>query len=556
MADKLRCKGSTILVFYVPNSGVMTSTQNVSTAHFKLGYGSETTSSDDLGGDEDNDSASDADRTSNSEHDEEEMPDDDFAPSQTVSRSTEKEDKDALLDAGLVPYVDSDSDSDFVIQKVDLKGTDKDSSTTARFKAASTSNKLHKLSGKTFADSTDKKIVWAVNLFMSWHRSRILDNTAQGDIEGANLYDDQICPEKLVRSLCCFLNEVCRQDGADYPGNMLYSLVVMIQLHLEKQGKDWKLMDGKQFPCVRNTLNNLMKQRALAHISKAAKSAEPISVNNEQKLWDEGVLGEMQPDQLRLTLMYLLGLTFALHGCREQHALRCLPHDPQITVQINSEGNEYLLYKEDIHSKTNQGGLKTRKLTPKTVKAYSHSEYDCNVVRLYKKYVSLLPDNGKSDALYKYSLMSSRRTGHTWYSNKPLGINTINKTVKTLMSEIGKIGHFMNHSLRVSAATRMYSEGVDEQVLKERMGHKSDVVRAYKKTLESLLKSAEKATIGDTKPVKLTPTSTVTRTTQKRHIANDEDSADSMTISQVLKKVDTSSTHVQKVKFEVKYHDN
>ncbi len=238
MADKLRSRGSMILVFYVPNSGAMTSTQNVSVAHFKLGYGSETTSSDNSGGDKDNDSGSDADGTSGSEHDEEETPDDDFAPSQTVSRMVEKEDKDALLDAGLVPYVDSDSDSDCVIQKVDLKGTDKDSATTSWFKTASTSDKLLKLSGKTFADSTDKKIVWAVNLFMSWHRSRILDNTAQGDIERANLYDDQICPEKLARSLCCFLNEVCWQDGADYPGNTLYSLVVMIQLHLEKQGKD------------------------------------------------------------------------------------------------------------------------------------------------------------------------------------------------------------------------------------------------------------------------------------------------------------------------------
>ncbi len=36
-----------------------------------------------------------------------------------------------------------------------------------------------------------------------------------------------------------------------------------------------------------------MKQHTLARISKAAKSAEPISVDDEQKLWDEGVLGEM-----------------------------------------------------------------------------------------------------------------------------------------------------------------------------------------------------------------------------------------------------------------------
>ncbi len=99
-----------------------------------------------------------------------------------------------------------------------------------------------------------------MKLFMSWHRSRIEDNTAQGDIEGANLYDENVDPGQLGRSLCCFLNEVRHADGEEYPGNMLYSLIVMIQLHLEKQGKDWKLMEGSHFLCVRNTLDNLMKQ--------------------------------------------------------------------------------------------------------------------------------------------------------------------------------------------------------------------------------------------------------------------------------------------------------
>ncbi len=399
-----------------------------------------------------------------------------------------------------MPYVGSDSE-DFTSQETAAKQKVDTPPVPAqpalRFKTASSSNDLKKLSGKTFAESTDKKIAWAVKLYMSWRRSRIEADTAQGDIEGANLYDERVDPGQLGRSLCCFLNEVRRADGEEYPGNTLYSLLVMIQLHLEKQGKDWKLMEGSNFLCVHNTLDNLMKQRALARISKAAKSADPISVDDKQKLWDEGVLGEFQPDQLRSTVMYLLGLTFVLRGCQEQRALRCPPHDPQITVHVNTEGNEYLLYKEDVHSKTNQGGLKNRKNTPKKVKAYGHSDFDRNIVRLYKKYVSLLPEKATSNALYKYSLSKGKMTGHTWYADKPLGVNTITKTVKNLMAEIGKFGHFTNHSLRVSATTRMYSEGVDEQVLKERTGHKSDVVRSYKKTPENLLRQAERAAIGD-----------------------------------------------------------
>ncbi len=196
--------------------------------------------------------------------------------------------------------------------------------------------------------------------------------------------------------------------------------------------------------------------------------------------------------------MYLVGLTFALHGSREQHALRCPGFEPQIVVKTNDEGVEFLEYQEDLRTKTNQGGLTGCKITPKVVRAYGHSNIERNIVHLYKKYVSLLPQDRKSSALYKYSLARGRRSGHTWYCDKPLGINTVTKTVKNMMSKLGASGRFTNHSLRVSVATRMFGSGIEEQIVKERTGHRSDAVRAYKCTAEHLLEAAECATIGNT----------------------------------------------------------
>ncbi len=184
---------------------------------------------------------------------------------------------------------------------------------------------------------------------------------------------------------------------------MLYALVIMLQLFFEKQGKDWKLLEGKIFHPVRNTLDNLMKAHALSRISKAANSSDPITQDEEDHLWDEGILGEDEPDVLRDTIMYLVGLTFALCGGREQRALRCPGFKPQILVQRNDNGVEFLEYCEDLHTKTNQGGLTSRKVTPKVVCAYGHTNIERNIVRLYKKYVSLLPQDPKSPALYKYS---------------------------------------------------------------------------------------------------------------------------------------------------------
>lgn len=68
-----------------------------------------------------------------------------------------------------------------------------------------------------------------------------------------------------------------------------------------------------------------------------------------------------------------------------------------------------------------------------------------------------------------------------WYKVTPVGENTLAKTVKRLCGVAGIQGHKTNHSLRVTAATRVFHEGVDEQLTMERTGHKSlDGVRAYK----------------------------------------------------------------------------
>ncbi len=48
-------------------------------------------------------------------------------------------------------------------------------------------------------------------------------------------------------------------------------------------------------------------------------------------------------------------------------------------------------------------------------------------------------------------------------------------------------GYYTNHSLRASAATRMFTPGVDEQAIMSVTGHSStDGVRAYKRISEQL----------------------------------------------------------------------
>jgi hypothetical protein len=92
------------------------------------------------------------------------------------------------------------------------------------------------------------------------------------------------------------------------------------------------------------------------------KRADAISVNDEGKMWEEGILGTETPDTVINTLLFLTGKLFALRGGQEQ---RDLSHD-QFQFVEQRDGMMLIKYAEKL-SKTNQGGLKRRKKDPKQI---------------------------------------------------------------------------------------------------------------------------------------------------------------------------------------------
>ena len=56
----------------------------------------------------------------------------------------------------------------------------------------------------------------------------------------------------------------------------------------------------------------------------------------------------------------------------------------------------------------------------------------------------------------------------------------IGEYLKKIMQEEGIEGHFRNHSLHKSTATRLFEQGVDPQLIKEQTGHKSEAIMRYK----------------------------------------------------------------------------
>ena len=121
----------------------------------------------------------------------------------------------------------------------------------------------------------------------------------------------------------------------------------------------------------------------------------------------------------------------------------------------------------------------------KTKEVYQHAnEQDPRrcFVRLYN---SKCPEDRPPNALYLTPL--PKQKGKVWYSKVPIGHNTLGKIISEMMKEAGFEGHYTNHSLRVTSATRLFDAEVDEQLIMMRTSHSStDGVHAYKKTSDKL----------------------------------------------------------------------
>ncbi len=233
-----------------------------------------------------------------------------------------KAQKGCYFDSGqekmLVPYPDSDDSVEEVASfGPAVQGGGDSERWSGRFKKPATAEVMSSLSRKTFAASTDRKIEWAVNLYRQWRFSRLSACGPERHIQDADIVGLNLSKESLCYAMCAFVSEIKRQDGQEFGGKGLYNLVILIQFHLEKRGMMWCLLDDDEFVKLKFTVDNLMKMRCADRVS-VAKSASPISLADEDIMWEKGILGEDTPVKLRNTMLYLLGLMCALRGGRNR----------------------------------------------------------------------------------------------------------------------------------------------------------------------------------------------------------------------------------------------
>ena len=335
------------------------------------------------------------------------------------------------------------------------------------------------LSRKKFSDETMKKVHWVRRMYVDWCNFRNSQDDLQSyecDIENVN----SITKENLSHALCRFITEVKKLDGSDCPSRTMYDIVICMQFWLETQGLTWKLLNDHNFQQVRFTLDNIMKEHTANRVGGKVRKAEVLNFSEEDLFWSLGLLGYHNPEALLHSVVFTLGLNCSLRAGKEHRSLRSIPFNSQFEFKTDSQGVKFIRYMEDFGLKTNKGGIKQHHVDVKTVDVYPNGLPDRCPVKIITTYMSRLPQNRKCQAFYLQAKKNYKQG--QWYLDRPVGANTLREVVSNVCEKAAFPGYFTNHSLRSTSATHMYHCGIDEQIIQEITGHRSQAVRSYKRT--------------------------------------------------------------------------
>ena len=131
--------------------------------------------------------------------------------------------------------------------------------------------------------------------------------------------------------------ETRREDGKPYPPASLKSLISALNRILQANKAPFSVFDKKdpQFRDLMLTLDSVSSELHREGIGAQCKSASVITYENENILWEKGLLGDDSPRMLQHTVFFYAGLQFCLRGIQEQYdmtvqQLKRFPKDSQI----------------------------------------------------------------------------------------------------------------------------------------------------------------------------------------------------------------------------------
>ena len=105
-----------------------------------------------------------------------------------------------------------------------------------------------------------------------------------------------------------FILEARKKNGLPYPANSLYHICSGIMRHFRVNGrKDVDLFSNKEFDRFKSSLDAEMKRLQGEGIGAKKKQAEVITEDEEDLLWEKGLLGDHSPKHYSILSYSIMG---------------------------------------------------------------------------------------------------------------------------------------------------------------------------------------------------------------------------------------------------------
>ncbi len=203
-------------------------------------------------------------------------------------------------------------------------------------------------------------------------------------------------------------------------------------------------------------------------VGATTKQILTFTRDEEEKLWQSGVLGISSPQALQNAIFFLNGKSFALRGISEQYNLKV----SQLQRETNPDRYVYV----EHGFKNRSGGIADYKVPNKQVPIYANpiAGPRCHVYIL-DMYLQKLPSNAKINDIFYMRPLSFILPNNSspWYHGKQrLGKNSIGRMVSQMCENAG-LPKRTDHSLRATCVTQLFEAGVPNNIIQARTGHRT-----------------------------------------------------------------------------------
>lgn len=186
--------------------------------------------------------------------------------------------------------------------------------------------------------NTQKNTVWALCNVGNWVDKRSSDEKCPSNLLDSPPWN----VAELNHWLCLYVLKTQRSGGNKYPVSMLYSLLSGILHHMrsiDPECPNFLDVNNHKFKELHAAVDNLGRQLHSEGVGAEVKHASGISTEEEEALWEQGILGCDNPKSLLCAVFYLNGKIFCLHGGSEHRKLK-------LSQLQRSENPDQYLYME------------------------------------------------------------------------------------------------------------------------------------------------------------------------------------------------------------------